>query len=76
MLSDRFFEEYAKTGKPKPAETDDALDDPEKDSYTRAEVAEIVNAKVKDAVDSMKEELNALYGAKDTVNEPDETPAE
>lgn len=63
MLSDKFFEEYAKTGTPKPEEpADTLLEDPEKDSYTRAEVDEIVNSKVAAAVDEVKAELNTMYG--------------
>lgn len=69
MLSDKFFEEYAKTGTPRPEEPTDALqDDPEKDTYTRAEVDEIVNSKVSAAVDEVKAELNAIYGR----NKPEE----
>ena len=73
MLSDKFFEEYAKTGTPRPEEPADALEDPEKDSYTRAEVDEIVNSKVAAAVDEIKSELAALYTT--DKNEP-EKPAE
>lgn len=68
MLSDKFFEEYAKTGAPRPEEPADATEDPEKDTYTRAEVDEIVNSKVSAAVDEVKAELNAIYGN----NKPEE----
>lgn len=73
MLSDKFFEEYAKTATRPPEEPAGALDDPEKDSYTRAEVDEIVNQKVAAAVDEIKSELAALYTA--DKSEP-EQPAE
>lgn len=73
MLSDKFFEEYAKTGTPRQEEPAEALmEDPEKDTYTRAEVDEIVNSKVSAAVDEVKAELNAIYGK---MNKPEE-PAE
>lgn len=72
MLSDKFFEEYAKTGTKPAADPAGVLEDPEKDSYTRAEVDEIVNAKVAAAVDEIKTELAALY----TNDKPDESPAE
>ena len=52
MLPDRFFEEYAKTGPP--ATLPDAEDIQEKDVYTRAEVDDIVNRKIAEALESMK----------------------
>ena len=52
MLPDRFFEEYAKTGPP--ATLADAEDVEEKDTYTRAEVDDIVNRKISEALESMK----------------------
>jgi hypothetical protein len=73
MLSDKFFEEYAKTGTPRPEEPADALlEDPEKDTYTRAEVDEIVNSKVAAAVDEVKAELNTIYGKMNKPVEPAE----
>ena len=51
MLSDYFFEEYAKTAPPK-AEAP-AAEIPEKDSYTRAEVDEIISRKLEEAVKSL-----------------------
>ena len=75
MLSDKFFEEYAKTGTPRQEEPAEALlEDPEKDAYTRAEVDEIVNSKVAAAVDEVKAELNTIYG-KMHYSKPEE-PAE
>ena len=67
MLSDRFFEEYAKTGAPKPA-ADDTPEIPDKDSYTRAEVDEIVAAKVAEAVEEIRGELSNL--TKEQTNTP------
>ena len=52
VLPDRFFEEYAKTGPP--ATLADAEDVEEKDVYTRAEVDDIVNRKIAEALESMK----------------------
>ena len=52
VLPDRFFEEYAKTGPP--ATLADAEDVIEKDVYTRAEVDDIVNRKIAEALESMK----------------------
>lgn len=52
VLPDRFFEEYAKTGPP--ATLADAEDVMEKDVYTRAEVDDIVNRKIAEALESMK----------------------
>lgn len=72
MLSDRFFEEYAKTGAPKPA-ADDPPEIPEKDSYSRAEVDEIVNAKVAEAISEIRSEMAALQ---QPDNKPDDNPAE
>ena len=72
MLSDRFFEEYAKTGAPKPA-ADDPPEIPEKDSYSRAEVDEIVNAKVAEAISEIRSELAAMQQPE--ANTPD-SPAE
>lgn len=52
VLPDRFFEEYAKTGPPQTLPN--AEDVPEKDVYTRAEVDDIVNRKIAEALQSMK----------------------
>lgn len=71
MLSDRFFEEYAKTGTPKPA-ADDPPEIQEKDSYSRAEVDEIVNAKVAEAISEIRSEMAAIQ---QPDNKPDD-PAE
>ena len=72
MLSDRFFEEYAKTGAPKPA-ADDPPEIPEKDSYSRAEVDEIVNAKVAEAISEIRSEMAAMQ---QPDNKPDDNPVE
>lgn len=72
MLSDRFFEEYAKTGAPKPT-ADDQPEIPEKDSYSRAEVDEIVNAKVAEAISEIRSEMAALQ---QPDNKPDDNTAE
>lgn len=72
MLSDRFFEEYAKTGAPKPA-ADDQPEIPEKDSYSRAEVDEIVNAKVAEAISEIRSEMAAFQ---QPDNKPEDNPAE
>ena len=69
MLSDWFFEEYAKTGTPKPA-ADDPQELPDKDSYTRAEVDEIVAAKVAEAVEEIRGELGTI------TKEQNNTPAD
>lgn len=68
MLPDKFFEEYAKTG-PEPAP--DTLDDATKKTYTAAEVDELVNRKVAEAVESIQARLVAA-----DVNESDNEPAE
>lgn len=52
MLPEKFFEEYAKTGVM--PENPDKSTKP-KDTYTRAEVDEIVNKKIAEALESMKE---------------------
>ena len=52
MLPEKFFEEYAKTGVM--PENPDKNTKP-KDTYTRAEVDEIVNKKIAEALESMKE---------------------
>ena len=51
MLSDYFFEEYAKTAPPKVEAP--AAEIPEKESYTRAEVDEIISRKLEEAVTQM-----------------------
>ena len=53
MLSDEFFKQYALTGPPKK----EAAEDPAavKDTYTRAEVDEIVSKKIEEALQSMKQ---------------------
>ena len=53
MLSDEFFKQYALTGPPKK----EAAADPAavKDTYTRAEVDEIVSKKIEEALQSMKQ---------------------
>lgn len=68
MLSDRFFEEYAKTAAPRQESPDDPPELPDKDSYTRAEVDEIVAAKVAEAVEEIRGELNNL--TKEQTNTP------
>lgn len=73
MLSDRFFEEYAKTAAPRPESSDDPPELPDKDSYTRAEVDEIVAAKVAEAVEEIRGEITTL--TKEQNNAP-EDPAE
>ena len=52
MLSDEFFKQYALTGPPK---KEAAADPGVKDTYTRAEVDEIVNKKIEEALQSMKQ---------------------
>ena len=52
MLSDEFFKQYAMTGPPKQSP---AADPGVKDTYTRAEVDEIVNKKIEEALQSMKQ---------------------
>lgn len=52
MLADYFFEAYAKTAAPRPVE-EPAPDIPVKDSYTRAEVDDIVSKKLEEAVKQM-----------------------
>ena len=52
MLSDEFFKQYAMTGPPK---REAAADPGVKDTYTRAEVDEIVNKKIEEALQSMKQ---------------------
>ncbi len=69
MLPDKFFEEYAKTG-PEPAP--DTLDDPSKKTYTAAEVDELVNRKVAEAVESIQARL-AAADDNGPVSEPAET---
>lgn len=59
MLSDKFFDEYTKTGPP-PQEA--AAEDPEK-MYTAAEVDKLVADKVEAAVKEIKSSM--------TQNEPD-----
>ena len=51
MLADYFFEAYAKTAKPRPIEPTSEI--PDKESYTRAEVDEIISRKLEEAVKSM-----------------------
>lgn len=58
MLSDKFFEEYTKTGPPQEA----AAEDPEK-MYTAAEVDKLVADKVEAAIKEIKSSM--------TQNEPD-----
>lgn len=70
MLSDRFFEEYAKTAAPRPESSDDPPELPDKDSYTRAEVDEIVAAKVAEAVEEIRGELSNI------TKEQNNTPAD
>lgn len=70
MLSDRFFEEYAKTAAPRPESPDDPQELPDKDSYTRAEVDEIVAAKVAEAVEEIRGELSNI------TKEQNNTPAD
>lgn len=50
MLADYFFEAYAKTAAPRPVEEPEI---PVKDSYTRAEVDEIISRKLEEAVKQM-----------------------
>ena len=52
MLSDEFFKQYALTGPPK---KEAAADPGVKDTYTRAEVDEIVSKKIEEALQSMKQ---------------------
>ncbi len=52
MLSDEFFKQYALTVPPK---KEAAADPGVKDTYTRAEVDEIVNKKIEEALQSMKQ---------------------
>lgn len=54
VLPDKFFEEYAMTGTAPPITDaeDDMMED--KDVYTRAEVDDIVNRKIAEAMESMK----------------------
>lgn len=52
MLSDEFFKQYAMTGPPK---REAAAETAVKDTYTRAEVDEIVNKKIEEALQSMKQ---------------------
>lgn len=69
MLPDKFFEEYSKTG-PEPAP--DTLDDTTKKTYTAAEVDELVNRKVAEAVESIQVRL-ATADESGPDNEPAET---
>ena len=52
MLAEYFFEAYAKTAAPRPVE-EPAPEIPVKDSYTRAEVDEIISKKLEEAVKQM-----------------------
>lgn len=55
MLDNRFFEEFEKTKgyEPKAQETLE-----EKDTYTKAEVEELINRKVGEVLDSIKKSTN------------------
>lgn len=75
MLSDRFFNEYAKTGPPVVAGQNS--DKGEKTTYSAADVEEIVNKKLADALAKIgqgnkPEEIPAITND----NEPEENPAE
>ena len=67
LLPEHFFKAYAETGVT-PEAAADALDEMEpKDSYTRAEVDDIVNRKIAEAMESMKTPV---------TTEPEKTTAE
>lgn len=71
MLSDKFFEAYAATaGKPLDTGSDP---EPAPKTYTAAEVDELVNKKVAEAVASIQARL---ADAEDQVSEPETEPAE
>ena len=63
MLPDRFYEEYAKTANRPPAPEGEAPEEP-KDTYTRAEVDDIVNRKIAEA-----------FAQRQPEEIPDKTPA-
>lgn len=75
MLSDRFFEEYSKTGPP--VDAGHSVDTGNQTTYSAADVEEIVNKKLADALAKIgqgnkPEEIPAI-----TIdNEPEESPAE
>ena len=75
MLSDRFFDEYAKTGPPVDAGQNNDTGD--KAAYSAADVEEIVNKKLAEALSKIgqgnkPEEIPAISND----NEPEESPAE
>lgn len=71
MLSDKFFEAYAATASKPPDTGSDP--EPAPKTYTAAEVDELVNKKVAEAVASIQARLAE---AEDLTTEPDTEPAE
>lgn len=74
MLADYFFEAYAKTAAPRPVE-EPAAEIPVKDSYTRAEVDEIISKKLEEAVKQMsgKDAIVSQVEPEDTPEVSEET---